>query len=112
MDKILEQANFLSNLIKDSNEYSEYNKYKDIINNRVDLKDKLKELKKIELEIYLNKVNGTDINFDEEKKLSHRFSELLIVDETRNFLESEKNLLEIITKTQSIISDTFESELI
>lgn len=104
MEKILEQSYVLLDIIKESTLYREYLQYKNKINEDSFLKEKLFNLKNIQLENYID--TEVENNFDNEKRMSNLYTPLILNEDIHIFLEKEKNLLELLETIKNNISST------
>ena len=75
------------------------------------LETQIKEFKRAQMDYRFKHMEGTPITFEEEQNLSKIYSDLLLHDDARVFLDSERKLLDMITKIQNMISGSCPVEL-
>lgn len=111
MEHIFSKVDEMVNLIKETDVYQNYTKAKNNIDKNPVLKEKVFKLKDIQIENRIKEINKMEISLDEEKRISHLYSEVILIDEVIDFLNAEKNLLELITALQNEISSVFITDI-
>lgn len=111
MEHIFSKVDEMVNLIKETDVYQNYTKAKNNMDKNPVLKEKVFKLKDIQIENRIKEINKMEISLDEEKRISHLYSEVILIDEVIDFLNAEKNLLELITALQNEISSVFITDI-
>ena len=108
MNNILSDIEDLKLDILNSNEYKEYRKYDELLNNNSEVKSLIKEITKLQKES--ERLGNKDI--DIENKLEDLFSKLNNIEDYSKYIESSKKLNELITKIQKNFEDYFNSLIV
>ena len=103
MNSILNDIELLKTDILNSNEYKEYKKYEELLDNNSKVKSLIKEITDTQKEL----VNKKDI--DLEYKLEDLFSKLYSIEDYSKYIESSKRLNKIISDIQKEFEDYFNS---
>ena len=113
MEEIVLMAENLAGKLIQSDIYKDYHEAKTDIKKRPDLLAKLKEYKSLNLRYQLAviKENPELSSFDDEKRLSSMYQQLVADEKARQFLESEKKILILIEKIYDIIGTACKIEL-
>ena len=101
MNNILSDIESLKTDILNTNEYKEYKKYEELLNNNSEVKSLIKEITDTQKEI----VNKKDI--DLEYKLEDLFSNLYSIEDYSKYIEYSKKLNELISNIQKEFEDYF-----
>ncbi len=105
MNNILSDIEDLKLDILNTNEYKEYKKYDELLNNNSEVKSLIKEITKLQKES--ERLGNKDI--DIENRLEDLFSILNNIEDYSKYIESSKKLNELITKIQKNFADYFNS---
>lgn len=105
MNNILSDIEDLKIDILNTNEYKDYKKYDEILNNNSDIKSLIKEITNLQKKS--ERLGNKDI--DIENKLEDLFDKLYSYDDYNKYIESSKKLNELITKIQTNFEEYFNS---
>ncbi len=96
-EEVLEMAAKISEIIKQSSTYVEYEKAKDYLKDKPELMEKINTLKIKHME-YAEERNRGQENFDKEKYISQEFYKLMLNDNVDTFLMNEEKLVQTISQ--------------
>ena len=108
MNNILSEVEELKELIINSEEYKEYKKYEDLLEDNKEVKDLVNKYTSLQKEIVLLEHKNQD-TLDKEKELDLFYSELTSIDDYNKYIESSKKLNELITSIQKRFQEFFDS---
>ena len=86
---VYDTVNKLAQEIKDSEEFKNYKKYKEIIKSNQEVSENIKKFETLRYEIQISAMQGLEINKDKEKELQDIYAELLTKENVREYFESE-----------------------
>ncbi len=112
MEDIVQSAQSLAHMLINSDIYKNYNDAKAEIKTRPDLLKKIEEYKSLNMRYQLSmiKENENPPSFDDEKRLSYMFQQLIADEKSRQFLESEKKLFTLMERIYDIIGTACKIE--
>jgi len=102
---LMEDAQKLAKRFKDSALYRDYLQYKNAIAADPDLLSKVQAYKKSSLELETKRLRDGTVAFDEEKRMSYKYTELSLHPEARAFLDCEYELLLLYRQSLDIICE-------
>ena len=108
MNNIINEVEELKELILNSDEYKEYKKYEDLLEDNKEVKDLVNKYTSLQKEIVLLEHKNQD-TLDKEKELDLFYSELTSIDDYNKYIESSKKLNELITSIQKRFQEFFDS---
>ena len=108
MNNIIKEVEELKELVLNSDEYKKYKKYNDLLESNKEVKKLVNKYTSLQKEIVLKEYKKEDIS-DKEKELDLLYDELISIDEYNNYLESSKELNELITRIQNNFQEFFDS---
>lgn len=103
MNNILKDIEDLKIDILNTNEYKEYKKYEELLDNNSEIKSLIKEITDTQKELV--KTNNIDLEY----KLEDLNSKLYSDEEYSKYIESSKKLNELISNIQKNFEDYFNS---
>ncbi len=108
MDDLFDIAKSIGEKLKSTDLYNEYITSKNNILKDPELNLKVYRYKKLNFEYQSKIINGFMPAFDEERRISTIYWELVLNKDAKAFLESEKKLVELINSVYNIIGDSCE----
>ena len=108
VDELIKQ---MINFIHESAEYKEYQRLKKVLEDNIELKNKINYLKKQQLEQELRKRNGESISEEEKRKLNELYTELVLNEDVSTYLENERIVEDMIVKVYDDLADAVELSL-
>ena len=86
---VYDTVNKLAQEIKDSEEFKNYKKYKEIIKSNQEVSENIKKFETLRYEIQISAMQGLETNKDKEKELQDIYAELLTKENVKEYFESE-----------------------
>ncbi|KXZ39698.1 Cell fate regulator YlbF, YheA/YmcA/DUF963 family (controls sporulation, competence, biofilm development) [Alkalithermobacter thermoalcaliphilus JW-YL-7 = DSM 7308] len=101
---IIDKAKDLANSIKETKEFIEFKQAKKVIDSNDELRKKLEEFQKKQMEVYSQSASSKDMN-RRMVVLNKKFKEISQIPEIERFLAASKELNDIVSKVYKIISE-------
>lgn len=103
--KVYDTANQLAKEIKDSNEYIEYKKIKEIILNTPELKQKLDDFTKARYETQVEAMKGQEPSKEQVELMQKLYLQLIQNDVTKKYLEVEMKFNTMLADINKILGE-------
>ena len=103
-DKVISIAGELSDELSKTECCARFCHYKQIVGADPILYNRIKDFKKAQIEFEYRELQDSPLSFEEEKNVSKLYSELVLNDNARHYLESEKAVLELFSRIIDIVS--------
>ncbi len=111
MDNINRITKDLINSIHTSEEYLKYKKYKKIIDDNIELKNKINDFKKMQVQTEVKLTQGIFVSDDEKKELQNLYTELTLNENIDIYLQCEKILFKTIESIYDEIVNSIDISL-
>lgn len=111
MDDMLSLAETIADKLKESDMYKQYISAKHTVNSNPGLKSSIEKFKKANFDYHHKIMNNESPSFDEEKEISSIYWSLMRNDDTKNYIESEKKLVELLDKIYNVIGGACEIDM-
>ncbi|MEZ0535624.1 YlbF family regulator [Caldicellulosiruptoraceae bacterium PP1] len=108
MANVYDAAYNLVNTLKESNEYKEYKKAKEKIDNDPKLKEMIKDFKKKQFEIQTMQLQGKQVASDDIYKLQQLYQIISLHNDINEFLSKEIILQKILADITKIIAEAID----
>lgn len=108
VDELIKQ---MINFIYESEEYKEYQRLKKVLEDNIELKNKINYLKKQQLEQELRKRNGEFVSEEEKRRLNELYAELVLDENVSGYLENERIVEDMIVKVYDDLADAVDLSL-
>lgn len=108
---VYDTVNKLAQEIKDSEEFKNYKKYKELIRANLEVNEKIKKFEMLRYEIQISAMQGLDKNEDKEKELQEIYTELLEKENVKEYFESEFKFNILLADVNKIIGDSVKEVL-
>ncbi len=105
---IYDTVNQLAKQIKESEEYIEYKKMKEIIKEDTELKEKLDSFERARYETQISTMQGKEPTKEQVEVLQKRYLELIQNDITKNYLEAELKFNTILSDINKILGEAVQ----
>ncbi len=96
MEELFKLSDNLTNAIKNSKYYRDYLISREHIKKDSELYSKVREFKKLHIDLQKKKNNGESIPFDYEKNVSQQYHKLVLNENVKIFFENEQILVKLI----------------
>ena len=108
---VYDTVNKLAQEIKDSEEFKNYKKYKELIKANQEVSEKIKKFETLRYEIQISAMQGLETNKDKEKELQDIYAELLTKENVTEYFESEFKFNILLADVNKIIGDAVKEVL-
>ena len=108
---VYDTVNKLAQEIKDSEEFKNYKKYKELIKSNLEVNEKIKKFEMLRYEIQISAMQGLETNKDKEKELQDIYAELLTKENVKEYFESEFKFNILLADVNKIIGDSVKEVL-
>ena len=108
---VYDTVNKLAQEIKDSEEFKNYKKYKEIIKSNQEVSENIKKFETLRYEIQISAMQGLETNKDKEKELQDIYAELLTKENVTEYFESEFKFNILLADVNKIIGDSVKEVL-
>lgn len=103
MNNIINDIESLKQDIIDSNEYKEYKKYNDLLENNEEIKDTISEIVVKQKELVSKLNNDKEL----EKELDNLYKKLNSYDDYKKYIEASQNLNVLLSDVQNTFEEYF-----
>ncbi len=108
---VYDTANKLAEEIKQSEEYTNFKKYKNEIESNIELKTKISEFEKKRQQLQLLTIKGEDIVQEKAIEVQNIYADLIKDDTTLKYFDSEMKFSVLIADVNKIIGDAIKDVL-
>ena len=108
---VYDTVNKLAQEIKDSEEFKNYKKYKELIKSNQEVNERIKKFETLRYEIQISAMQGLETNKDKEKELQEIYTELLSKENVKEYFESEFKFNILLADVNKIIGDSVKEVL-
>lgn len=108
---VYDTVNKLAQEIKDSEEYKNYKKYKELVKSNSEVEEKIKKFETLRYEVQIAAMQGADTNKDKEKELQEVYTELLSKENVKEYFDAEFKFNVLIADVNKIIGEAIKDVL-
>ena len=108
---VYDTVNKLAQEIKDSEEFKNYKKYKELIKSNQEVSENIKKFETLRYEIQISAMQGLETSKDKEKELQDIYAELLTKENVKEYFESEFKFNILLADVNKIIGDAVKEVL-
>lgn len=108
---VYDTVNKLAQEIKDSEEYKNYKKYKELVKSNSEIEEKIKKFETLRYEVQIAAMQGADTNKDKEKELQEVYTELLSKENVKEYFDAEFKFNVLIADVNKIIGEAIKDVL-
>ena len=105
---VYDTVNKLAQEIKDSEEYTSYKKYKELVKANEETNQKIKQFEALRYEVQIAAMQGIKANEDKEKELQEVYTELLAKENVKEYFEAEFKFNVLIADVNKIIGEAIK----
>ena len=102
---VYDTVNKLAQEIRESEEYKNFKKYKEIIKSDNEANEKIKKFENLRYELQISAMQGLEVNKDKEKELQEIYTELLSKANVKEYFDSEFKFNILLADVNKIIGD-------
>ncbi len=103
---VYDTVNKLAQEIKESEEYVNFKKYKEIIKSDNETNEKIKKFENLRYELQISAMQGLEVNKEKEKELQEIYAELLTKENVKEYFDSEFKFNILLADVNKIIGDS------
>ena len=108
-DAIMAAASQLADMFAESQIYSDYKNNRLALESDPLLLERVDVYKKMQFSLETRRLQGEEINFDEEKHVAYHYSQLMLDHVASAFLESEFELLDLYKRALDVVCGTCDA---
>lgn len=108
---VYDTVNKLAQEIKDSEEFKNHKKYKELIKSNQEVNEKIKKFETLRYEIQISAMQGLEVNKDKEKELQEIYTELLAKENVKEYFDAEFKFNILLADVNKIIGDAVKEVL-
>ena len=108
---VYDTVNKLAQEIKNSEEFKNYKKYKELVKSNQEVNEQIKKFEALRYEIQISAMQGLELNKDKEKELQDIYAELLTKENVKEYFESEFKFNILLADVNKIIGDSVKEVL-
>lgn len=108
---VYDTVNKLAQELKTSDEYVNFKKYKELINNNSEVKDKIKKFQTLRYDIQIGAMQGVEPDKEKEKELQELYAELLSKGNVKEYFDAEFKFNILLADVNKIIGEAVQDVL-
>lgn len=108
---VYDTVNKLAKEIKDSDEFKNYKKYKELIKSNTEVNENIKKFETLRYELQISAMQGVESNKDKEKELQEIYAELLTKENVKEYFDAEFKFNILLADVNKIIGDSVKELL-
>ena len=108
---VYDTVNKLAQEIKESEEFVNYKKYKEIVKSNQEINEMINKFETLRYEIQISAMQGLEGNKDKEKELQDIYVELLTKENVKEYFEAEFKFNILLADVNKIIGDSVKEVL-
>ena len=108
---VYDTVNKLAQEIKNSDEFKNYKKYKELIKSNTEVNENIKKFETLRYELQIAAMQGLEGNKDKEKELQEIYTELLTKDNVKEYFDAEFKFNILLADVNKIIGDSVKEVL-
>ena len=108
---VYDTVNKLAQEIKESEEFKNYKKYKEIVKSNKELSEEIKKFETLRYEIQISAMQGLEVNKEKEKELQETYASLLSKENIKEYFEAEFKFNILLADVNKIIGDSVKEVL-
>ena len=102
---VYDTVNKLAQEIKESNEFVNYRKYKELIKSNTEIDEKIKNFQTLRYEIQIAAMQGLEVEKEKEKELQEIYTALLTKENVKEYFDAEFKFNILLADVNKIIGD-------
>lgn len=108
---VYDTVNKLAQEIKDSDEFKNYKKYKELVKSNTEVNENIKKFETLRYELQISAMQGLESNKDKEKELQEVYAELLTKENVKEYFDAEFKFNILLADVNKIIGDSVKEVL-
>lgn len=108
---VYDTVNKLAQEIKDSEEYKNYKKYKELVKSNSEVNKQIKKFETLRYEVQISAMQGREKNKDKEKEMQDVYADLLSKENVKEYFDAEFKFNVLIADVNKIIGEAIKDVL-
>ena len=108
---VYDTVNKLAQEIKDSDEFKNYKKYKEIVKSNKEISEMINKFETLRYEIQISAMQGLEVSKNKEKELQDTYTELLSKENVAQYFDAEFKFNILLADVNKIIGDSVKEVL-
>ena len=108
---VYDTVNKLAQEIKDSDEFKNYKKYKELVKSSAEVNENIKKFETLRYELQIAAIQGLESNKEKEKELQEIYTELLTKENVKEYFDAEFKFNILLADVNKIIGDSVKEVL-
>lgn len=108
---VYDTVNKLAQEIKDSEEFTNYKKYKELVKSNQEVSEMINKFETLRYEIQISAMQGMEVSQDKEKELQDIYAELLSKENVKEYFDAEFKFNILLADVNKIIGDAVKEVL-
>ena len=108
---VYDTVNKLAQEIKDSDEFKNYKKYKELVKSNQEVSELINKFESLRYELQISAMQGIEVNKDKEKELQDIYTNLLAKDNVKEYFDAEFKFNILLADVNKIIGDAVKEVL-
>ena len=108
---VYDTVNQLAQEIKESDEFKNYKKYKELVKASTETNEQIKKFETLRYEIQISGMQGLEVNKDKEKELQEVYTQLLAKENVKEYFDAEFKFNILLADVNKIIGDSVKEVL-
>lgn len=108
---VYDTVNKLAQEIKDSEEYKNFKKYKELVKSNQEVNGQIKKFETLRYEVQIAAMQGAEASKDKEKELQEVYASLLSKENVKEYFDAEFKFNVLIADVNKIIGEAIKDVL-
>lgn len=108
---VYDTVNKLAQEIKDSDEYKNYKKYKELMKSNTEIEEKIKKFEALRYEVQIAAMQGSEANKEKEKEIQEVYTDLLSKENVKEYFDAEFKFNVLLADVNKIIGEAVREVL-
>lgn len=108
---VYDTVNKLAQEIKDSDEFKNYKKYKELVKSDSETSEQIKKFETLRYEIQISAMQGMETNKEKESELQEIYTQLLSKENVKEYFDAEFKFNILLADVNKIIGDSVKEVL-
>lgn len=108
---VYDTVNKLAQEIKDSDEFKNYKKYKELVKSNKEVSEMINKFEALRYEIQISAMQGLEVSKDKEKELQDVYIDLLSKENVKEYFDAEFKFNILLADVNKIIGDSVKEVL-
>ena len=102
---VYDTANQLAQEIRESDEFKNYKKYKELLKANAEVSEQIKKFQALRYEVQISEMQGIETDKDKEKELQKIYADLLAKENVKEYFDAEFKFNILLADVNKMIGD-------